>query len=139
VANSDKSFELSLVTPERVVLEAEARSVVLPAYDGQLGVLHDRAPMLTRLGAGRLDAETAAGSETFFVDGGFAQMVDNRLTVLTEEAKRPEEIDRDAARQALSDALALPVKDEASHKAKARAVERARAQLRIAGGTGVAE
>lgn len=130
-----KTFQLSLVTPERVVLEAKARSVVLPAYDGQLGVLRDRAPMLTRLGAGRLDAETDEGTKTFFVDGGFAQMVENRLTVLTEQARRPEELDTDAARQALTEALTLPAGDEASHKAKKRAIERARAQLRMAGGT----
>ena len=126
------TFKLSLATPERVVLEAEARSVTLPAYDGQLGVLRNRAPMLTRLGAGRLRAETADGSKTFFVDGGFAQMVDNRLTVLTEQAKRPEDIDRDAARQALTTALTMPALDEVSRKAKRRAIERARAQLRFA-------
>lgn len=139
MADNKNTFVLSLVTPERIVLEAEARSVVLPAYDGQLGVLRDRAPMLTRLGAGRLHAETEAGSETFFVDGGFAQMVDNRLTILTEQAKRPEEIDRDTARQALTEALTLPARDEASQKSRARAIERARAQLRIAGGAEAAD
>jgi len=133
--SNEKTFSLSLVTPERVVLEAKAHSVVLPAYDGQLGVLRNRAPMLTRLGAGRLDAETDEGTKTFFVDGGFAQMVENRLTVLTEQAKRPEELDAAAARQALTEALTLPAGDKTSHEARKRAIARARAQLRMAGGS----
>lgn len=129
---AEHTFHLSVVTPERVVLETEARSVVLPAYDGQLGILAHRAPLLARLGAGRLSAETAEGEEVYFVDGGFAQMVDNRLTVLTEQASRPEELDRDAARQELVEALALPTPDAAAQTAKARAVASARARLRLA-------
>lgn len=129
---AEHTFHLSVVTPERVVLETEARSVVLPAYDGQLGILAHRAPLLARLGAGRLTAETTKGEEVYFVDGGFAQMVENRLTVLTEQANRPEELDRAAARRALEDALAQPAADEAAQTAKARAVASARARLRLA-------
>lgn len=129
---AEHTFHLSVVTPERVVLETEARSVVLPAYDGQLGILAHRAPLLARLGGGRLIAETAEGEEVYFVDGGFAQMVDNRLTVLSEQASRPEEIDRDAARRSLEEALALPASDQAAQAAKARAVASARARLRLA-------
>lgn len=129
---AEHTFHLSVVTPERVVLETEARSVTLPAYDGQLGILAHRAPLLARLGAGRLATETSEGEEVYFVDGGFAQMVDNRLTVLTEQASRPEELDRAAAREALEEALALPASDEAAQTAKARAVASARARLRLA-------
>ncbi|MGH9380427.1 MAG: ATP synthase F1 subunit epsilon [Thermoanaerobaculia bacterium] len=129
---AEPTFHLSIVTPERVVLETEARSVVLPAYDGQLGILAHRAPLLARLGAGRLTVETASGEEVYFVDGGFAQMVDNRLTVLTEQARRPEDLDRAAARQALEAALALPATDETAQTAKARAIASARARLRLA-------
>lgn len=129
---AEHTFHLSVVTPERVVLETEARSVTLPAYDGQLGILAHRAPLLARLGAGRLTAETTSGEEVYFVDGGFAQMVDNRLTVLTEQASRPEELDRAAARRSLEEALALPASDAAAQTAKARAVASARARLHLA-------
>lgn len=129
---ADQYFHLSIVTPERVVLETEARSVVLPAWDGEIGVLAHRAPLLARLGAGRLRAKTSDGVEELFVDGGFAQMVDNRLTVLSEQAQRPADLDRDAARRALEEALALPATDADSRKAKDRALVSARARLRLA-------
>jgi F-type H+-transporting ATPase subunit epsilon len=129
---AEHTFHLSVVTPERVVLETESRSVVLPAYDGELGILAHRAPLLARLGAGRLHAETTEGEEVYFVDGGFAQMVDNRLTVLTEQAVRPEKLDKQVARLALEEALALPAPEETAQAAKARAVASARARLRLA-------
>lgn len=75
---------------------------------------------------------SAEGEEIYFVDGGFAQMVDNRLTVPTEQASRPEDLDRDAAREALDEALAQSATDEAAQSAKVRAVASARARLRLA-------
>lgn len=85
---SEKTFHTSVVTPEQAVLETEARSVVFPAHDGKLGIMRGRAPLLTRLGAGVLRVDGADGSSAnLHIDGGFAQMVDNRLTILTEQAK----------------------------------------------------
>jgi F0F1-type ATP synthase epsilon subunit len=54
-----KTFRCSVVTPERVVLEAEARFAALPAHDGEIGILRDRAPLLVKLDVGRLRIETA--------------------------------------------------------------------------------
>lgn len=129
----ETTFETAVVTPERTILEAEATSVVLPAYDGELGVLAHRAPMLARLGAGALRVELAdGGDESWFVDGGFAQMVGNRLTILTETAVEPSQLDAADARQGLEEALALPADSPAARKSKERAVASARARLRLA-------
>ena len=82
-----------MVTPERQVLEKECVYVNLPAHDGQLGVEHNRAPLLVALGSGRLRLDLApapgggGGSETYRVSGGFAQVVENRVTILTDEAE----------------------------------------------------
>ena len=126
------TFHLSVITPERAVLETDATFAALPAHDGELGILKNRAPMLYRLGAGLLRADTVDGKCALFVAGGFAQMVDNRLTVLTETAKDLDQLDRAAAEKALAEALALKGGSEAEYKAKQRAVESARAQLRLA-------
>lgn len=82
-----KTFTCSLVTPERSVLEAEVSYANLPAHDGQLGVMRDRAALLTELGKGTLTLDLADGSKKLFaLEGGFAQMQSNRLTLLCEKA-----------------------------------------------------
>jgi F-type H+-transporting ATPase subunit epsilon len=128
------TFHCSVITPERAVLETEATFVAFPAHDGEVGVLRNRAPLLYKLGAGELRVETPEGPHRLFVDGGFAQMVENRLTILTEQAKRVEEIDRAAAERALAEARALPASGgEAAHAARQRAIRSAQVQIRLAG------
>lgn len=129
---SSEIFHCSVVTPERAVLECEAKFVALPAWDGEVGILKGRAPLLCKLGIGRLRIETAAGTQVLFVDGGFAEMVDNRLTILTEDARAPEELDRQAASANLDAARGLTVTDDASFEARQKALQRARTQLRLA-------
>jgi F-type H+-transporting ATPase subunit epsilon len=81
------SFNCVIVTPEQQVLDQQVSSVVFPAYDGKIGVLTDRAPLLAKLGAGELRLTTTANQQRRFnVRGGIAQMKDNRLTILTNEA-----------------------------------------------------
>jgi len=124
-------FHLSIIPPERAVLETDASFVAFPAWDGEVGILHGRAPLLFKLGVGRLRAETPEGEQLFYVDGGFAQMVEERLTILTQQAKRPQEIDRAAAERALAQARETPAPNADAVAARQRAVERARAQLRL--------
>ncbi len=83
-----KTFQFKLITPAGKLLDAAAVSVNLPAHDGQLGVLPDRAAMVTKLGKGTLTVRTAEGGagRNFSLDGGFAQMVSNKLTVLSTRA-----------------------------------------------------
>src|SRR6185295_6511150 len=102
------TFHCSVITPERAVLETEATFVALPAHDGELGVLRNRAPMLYKLGTGELRIDPPEGKKYLYVDGGFAQMVENRLTLLTEQAQRLEEIDTAAVDRAFAEARALP-------------------------------
>ena len=86
-------FKASLITPESVVLETMVVSAQVPAFDGLVGVLHRRAPLLARLATGvlRLDTTGAGGgsgggAQRYFVSGGYAQMKDDELTILTTEA-----------------------------------------------------
>lgn len=125
------TFRLSVVTPEREVLGADARFVALPSYDGEIGILAQRAPLLTQLGAGLLRVELAdGGKRQLFLSGGFAQMVEDRLTVLAEEALEGEAISRDAARAGLAEAAALPGVSAADFEKKQQTYDRARALAR---------
>lgn len=127
------TFQLSVVTPEREVLAVEARFVALPAYDGEMGILARRAPLLAKLGSGMLRVEEASGAKSsLFVAGGFAQMVDDKLTLLTEEAVEPEKVTADKAKSSLAEADRLPNRSEAENARREAAFARARALGRLA-------
>jgi F-type H+-transporting ATPase subunit epsilon len=131
MASSD-TFHCSVITPERAVLETDATFVAFPAHDGEIGILAHRAPLLYKMGIGELRVEAPEGKRHLFVDGGFAQMVDNRLTILTEQARAVEEIDREAARRALEEARSMPMVTDAEFAARQRALQRAEVQIRLA-------
>lgn len=80
-------LKVSVISPERVLFEGEARSVIAPAFDGEVGILSQHAPMMTLLGAGVLRLEGSAGGEQRFrVEGGFLQVADDAVRVVTERA-----------------------------------------------------
>ena len=127
------TFRVAVVTPEREVAALVAKFVALPAFDGEMGILAKRAPLLTQLGSGPLRIEGADGSKlSFFVSGGFAQMVDDKLTLLTEEAREPGEVTTDAAGKSLAEASAMAGVTDAEFAKKERATARARALRRAA-------
>ncbi len=128
------SFRVSVVTPEREVLALEARSAVLPVYDGELGILARRAPLLVELGPGMLRLVAADGSRReLFLGGGFAQWVSNRLTVLAEEALELDAISSTQFNEAEA-TLAQPVPhSDREYEAYERLVRRARFLRRLRG------
>ncbi|HJU90393.1 MAG TPA: F0F1 ATP synthase subunit epsilon, partial [Gemmatimonadaceae bacterium] len=70
---------VSVISPERVLYEGDATSVVAPAYDGEVGILTDHAPMMTLLGRGTLRVEGSGGTQRYSVQGGFLQVLDNKV------------------------------------------------------------
>lgn len=127
-----KTLHCSVVTPEGSVFDGPAVNVVFPAFDGEMGILPNHAPLLTKLGAGELRVVEAGGEvHRWFVDAGFAQVVDNRLTVLTEQSRPVAELDHADARVALANAQAMPGGDPANIEAREKALRSARAQLRL--------
>ena len=90
-----KNIELVVITPEKQVLSAEVASVVIPAHDGELGILHDRAPFMCELGVGQLRYQDTGGLHRVLFDGGFAQVHENRVTVLTNRAVPAKEVTPD--------------------------------------------
>ena len=79
-------FQIAIVTPEALVLEGKAAEVQFPAHDGQVGILNHRAPLLTKLGTGLMTLKSIDGSKQYAISGGYAQMKDNVLTILTDQA-----------------------------------------------------
>ena len=81
------ALKVSVISPERVLYEGEARGLVAPAFDGEMGILPMHAPLMTLLGKGVLRVDTVDGERRFGVDGGFLQVVDNQVRVVTERAE----------------------------------------------------
>ena len=77
---------VSVISPERVLFEGQASGVVAPGHDGELGILTGHAPLMTVLGTGVLRLEGAGADARFQVDGGFLQVVDNVVRIVTESA-----------------------------------------------------
>ena len=76
---------VSVISPERTLFEGEAESVVAPAFDGEVGILTGHAPMMTLLGRGVLRLGGPGGAR-FQIEGGFLQVVDDQVRVVTEKA-----------------------------------------------------
>jgi F-type H+-transporting ATPase subunit epsilon len=87
IPGSGRSFNLSVISPERKLFEGPARFVVVPAFDGEVGILCDHAPFMALLGDGALRVETETGTLRFRVSGGFVQVADNQVSVLSETAE----------------------------------------------------
>jgi F-type H+-transporting ATPase subunit epsilon len=79
-------LKVSVISPERILFEGPARGVVAPAFDGEMGILPMHAPLMTLLGRGTLRVDTAEGEKRFGVTGGFLQVVDDEVRVVTESA-----------------------------------------------------
>jgi F-type H+-transporting ATPase subunit epsilon len=80
-------MRVTVISPERCVFEGEADAVVAPAFDGEVGILPRHAPFVTLLGEGRLTATAGSARRSFRVRGGFLQVVDDAIRVVTEDAK----------------------------------------------------
>ncbi len=126
------TFACSVVTPEQTVLDCAATFVAFPAHDGEMGALMNRSPLVCKLGIGTMRVESPDGNHKFFVDGGFAQVVDNVLTILTAQAKAPSEVDGGAAKKALIEAQAMKIPDDAAYTDRSNAIQRARVQIKLA-------
>ena len=131
---ADKRLTLELVTPEKVAWSAPADFVVLPAFDGEMGVLPGHQPFLVQLSAG--EVRVTAGEETkhFAVSGGFAEIKGDVVSLFAETAEMAEQIDSERARQELERAKATSVQpglDPMQLASAEAAIRAAQARLRV--------
>lgn len=99
------SFQCSIVTPSESVFEDQIKYASVPAWDGQLGVMTGQSPVLTRLGTGGLRLSLADGATRWFlIDGGFAQVQNDTLTLLCDHAEAADALSLDEAQAELAEA-----------------------------------
>ncbi|HEX4426952.1 MAG TPA: F0F1 ATP synthase subunit epsilon [Terriglobales bacterium] len=87
------TFQLEIVTPEKMIVKDVAEEVQIPGSGGYLGVLPGHAPLITELSAGELSYRNGGNTYRFSVAWGFAEVLPDRVTILAETAERAEEID----------------------------------------------
>jgi F-type H+-transporting ATPase subunit epsilon len=121
-----------VVTPENVALEAEADFVALPLFDGEIGIAPDHSPMIGRLGYGEMRIRNAGNESRYYVDGGFVQVANNVVSVLTGRAVPSNSVDGGVARKSLDAALKKPIHTADLQAIRDRQIQQARAQIRIA-------
>ncbi len=95
-----EELTLRVITPERMVVDTAASSVQIPAIDGSMGIFPKHAAMVAALDSGMMTYTAAGQTHSVFVAGGFADVRDNTLRILTPAGEPPEKIDEERARKA---------------------------------------
>lgn len=103
MADESNSLRVRLVSPERILFDTTADAVELPAKNGYMEVLYGHAPLMAELGAGdvRLHGGRGAEEQVYNVSWGFVEVLPDRVTILANDALKPEEIDVQRAQQQL--------------------------------------
>lgn len=94
------TFQLEIVTPEKMVVKSEAEELQMPGLNGYIGVLPGHAPLITELAVGIITYRSGAETRILSVAWGFAEVLPDKVTILAETAEHPEEIDIARAQKA---------------------------------------
>jgi F-type H+-transporting ATPase subunit epsilon len=127
-----EAITCTVVTPEQTALEAKADFVALPLFDGEIGIAANHSPLIGRLGYGEMRIKSGGQTVAYYVDGGFVQVADNVVAVLTNRAVLAKSLDPAAAESQLQTALQQPANSPERMEIRDRKVAQARAQIRTA-------
>jgi ATP synthase F1 epsilon subunit len=131
MATTRRKFALDILTPDGPVLSTQAVSLVLPAVDGQIGILGGHAPLLAMIGAGALKLEDDnARHRRFFVAGGLANVRENSVSVLAEQCLDAEGLQPATATAELDRATQMPTDTPEARMRRQAAVVLAQAKVR---------
>ena len=128
------TFQLEIVTPERLLVSDSAEEVQIPGKSGYLGILPQHAPLITELGVGEISYRKGGKTEHLAVAWGFAEVLPDKVTILAELAETAEEIDVERARRAKEQAEAQLKKgpQDSEYRYAEVALERAITRLKVA-------
>jgi F-type H+-transporting ATPase subunit epsilon len=128
-----RMLRVVVVTPEQTVLDATTDFVALPLYDGELGVAPSHAPMIGRLGYGELRIGHGDG-QRYYIDGGFVQVIDNVVSVLTNRAIPSTRLDEAKIKESINYVLTQKASGDDELNRREKALAQSRAQLQVAQG-----
>lgn len=133
---SDKTFVLSIVTPQRQVLSEPVNMVIVRTVDGEMGVLPGHIPLIAPLTIGPMRIKTGAEERRVAINGGFIEVTGQQVNIISQSAELAEEIDITRAESAKERALERLEKKQADldHARAEAALQRALTRLRVAAG-----
>jgi len=131
-STSGSALRVVVVTPESTVVETSADFVALPLVDGEYGIAPKHSPMIGRLGYGELRIRSGGHVDCYFADGGFVQVNDNVVSVLTNRAVPADAIDSAFATEQLRTAIGRRASGPEELAIRERLISQARGQLRVA-------
>jgi F-type H+-transporting ATPase subunit epsilon len=129
------TFQLEIVTPEKLVVKDDAEEMQIPGKNGYLGILPGHAPLITELAVGEISYRKGAETHFLAVAWGFAEVLPDRVTILAETAERAEEIDvkrAEEAKQRAEERLQSG-KTETDYGRAQSSLQRAETRLDVAG------
>ena len=125
------SLNVRVITPDKVVWDAVVEELILPSSTGQIGILSDHAPLLTALDIGVMRLKSDAGWSSIVVMEGFAEVEDNKVTILCNGAEEASSIDLTTAQTEL-EKVTLLVDEATTKKEKIEAtIELRKAKARL--------
>ncbi|TGK00093.1 ATP synthase F1 subunit epsilon [Leptospira semungkisensis] len=116
-------LDVSVISPEKLLFHGDADSLVVPGSDGFFGVYPGHTSLVSLLGIGVLEVRQGNKTKIAAIEGGFFEVRDNKVTILTDHGSLKEDIDLADAQKALEEAEALPPSTEKNtlvQKAKTR-------------------
>jgi len=94
------TFQLEIVTPEKLVVKDRAEEMQIPGKKGYLGILPGHAPLISELSVGQISYRNGSETHHLCVAWGFAEVLPDKVTILAETAERGEDVDCERARKA---------------------------------------
>ena len=131
----EENIFLEIVTPESLVIQEKVSEVTAPGEDGEFGVLWGHTPFLTKLKIGEIKYIKEGNPKFLFVNNGFAEVIEDRVSVLVTTAEKAEDIDTKRAESAKTRAeerIKMAEKEEVDYARAVAALDRALYRLQIA-------
>ena len=130
------TIKISVVTPEKAVLDTTADFVVLPMFDGERGIGAGHSAFVGQLGPGEFRFTVGGTTVRYYIDGGFAQVRTNIVTVLTAKAIKSTDLTPAKAEEAFLAAETLPLTNSIERTNREKALARASGMARVAAKNG---
>ena len=111
-----ENFAVEIISPDKSILKTGATEVIIPSYEGQMGILKDHIPLITFLRPGLVTIKENSDKKIFFIEDGTVEFSNNSLLILTSTAKSLDSLDKNSIDTIIKDSEAKMNKDEIKDK-----------------------
>ncbi len=113
-----ENFTIEIISPEKSIIKSSTTEVVIPSYEGEMGILKDHVPLITFLRPGVITIINVADKKKFFVEEGTVEFSNNNLLILTSKAKELNDFNAELLEKSINEAEKKISNGEISDKEK---------------------